>query len=200
MGGERLGRVKVDIHQGEREFHVASLGNFESIKGLLVLRYKLDIYNDYLEQKDVLSCSDWDRVQQELICLYADIDVLIATSGLREGQKALLEMLRCGFTIEDVAEYRGLEVKMLNRELNKICRAIVDCYKTQWRTCMYFNYIRTEWKECRACGKSYPLSDSFYYRREDSTDGLRGECLSCQKSYERDKYDISERKRANNAF
>lgn len=179
IGGEILGRVKVDLHQGDREFQAVSFSDFDVIKGLLVLRHKLDIYNDFLEQRDVISSSDWGNVKQELICLYADLDTLILKSGLTEGQKALLEMLRCGFVMQDIVDYRGIELRVLNRELNKICRRIVEYHNTQWVSHMHFTYIRTDWKTCRGCGESYPLSERFFNKNEFGKDGFRTDCVNC---------------------
>ena len=178
-----MGRVKVDVHQGEREFQAVSFSDFDAIKGLLVLRYKLDIYNDFLEPRTIVSPSDWGNVKQELICLYADLDVLIAKSGLREGQKALLEMLRCGFAMQDIAEYRGIELRVLNRELNKICRMIVEYHNTQWISHMHFTYIQTDWKTCRICGESYPLSERFFRVDVKGKDGYRNDCIRCHNSF-----------------
>ena len=178
-----MGRVKVDIHQGEREFHVVSLSNFDVVKGLLELRHVLDIYNDFLEQKNILSAngSKWYKVNQEIICLYADLDNLISKCSLQEGQVALLESIRCGFTTDDIAHFMGEEKRRLNRALNKICRVITEYHKTEWLTWINFNFFKTEWKQCRMCGESYPVSEKFFHKDDTCKDGYRTECSYCHK-------------------
>lgn len=170
------------------------------VKGLITLRAQLDIYNDFMQDSGgKLSVSNWKNVNQEVVVLFADMDVLIEKSQLLQDQNALVKLLGSGLEMEDVANLLGLEVRRVERCVDKLCRKIVEQNNIEWSTWAHLNHIASEWKTCRICEETYPATEKFFYKEERNVDGLRNECASCKKQVEKDNYLTVGRKVAENA-
>lgn len=172
------------MHQREREFHVARLSDVDVVKGLITLRAQLDIYNDFMQDSGgKLGVSNWKNVNQEVVVLYADLDVLIEKSGLSESQTALLKLVGSGLEVSDVAYMLGVDEKLVSKSINAACRRIVRHNNRDWSLWAHFTYIKSEWKKCRGCGEIYPRLESFFRTNSNAKDGHRNVCILCENKH-----------------
>lgn len=194
-----MGRVQVDIYKREREFHASTLSDVDAVKGLITLRAQLDIYNDLMHDGGGrLGACNWKNVNQEVVALYADLDMLMVKVKFAEGEQALIDTLMSGITVEDVSYMLGIEPRRIERLLDKICRKIVEYNHAAWLKWAYVHYIKCEWKGCIICGEQYPATLQFFYAKNDDSDGLRGACVLCTKRKRGENY-LSATKVAKNA-
>jgi hypothetical protein len=173
-----MGHVKVDINKNERQYQLANFSDIEVVKGLLLLRHKLDRY-DCLEETRVLDAGSYTELNQQLIILYADLDVLIDKCQFGESQLALLKLLQAGLTFEDIESFVAVTAKNSRRAFNSICKRIVQQNNEDWIIWATFNHIPSEWKTCSKCGESLPLNERFFNKKDDSKDGFRSICSKC---------------------
>lgn len=178
-----MGKVQIDIYKQDRMYEHISLTDLDTIKGLILLRSTLDIYNEYGEDVSKISASNWTHVNQTLISTYASMDVAIDRCQFNQSQTAILKLLQIGFTIEDIGQYLGLETKKIRSAFNSIAKQVQKSTTMQWASNMYLNYIPTEWKECRVCGESWPKTDLFFRADIMGKDGVRNDCRLCESAF-----------------
>ncbi|KAF0195499.1 MAG: hypothetical protein FD169_1312 [Bacillota bacterium] len=58
----------------------------------------------------------------------------------------------------------------------------------EWLKWVHMNYIESEWKTCRVCGEQYPATEKFFYKQNNTKDGLRDDCITCHKIYKQESY------------
>ena len=169
----------IDVFRKEYEFKYVNFSTVNSVLGLIVLRSKLDKYYDYEFTEDYLSSSNWKEVNQELICVYADLDMLIDQCKFSEGDLNLIQALEMGYTPNDIADMVGESIKRINTRARNLARKIYRQNWDNWVVWAHLNYIKTEWKTCRICGRSLPLGERFFSNREEMSDGYSNECKEC---------------------
>jgi hypothetical protein len=174
-----MGRVKVDIYKSEYEFRNVTLSDPATVLALILMRHKVDKYYDFGYKSAILDAENWNDVNQELICLYVDLDLLIEECGLSQDDKQIIQFYEMGFSKQDISDMTGDSTKSVATKIRNIAKQICELNFEKWRLWLYLNYIKTEWKQCRICGKSYPLNERFFRSREDTNDGYRNECISC---------------------
>lgn len=170
---------KYDYFRREYEFKNVNLSTVDSVLGLIMLRSKLDIYMDYGFAGSVLSACNWKDVNQELIALYADLDILKEQCNFDDQDKMLIKGLEMGYTESDLADAFQKDPRWVKSRIRNIARRICQQNLDNWVIWAYLNYIKTEWKTCRICGKSYPLIERFFHKSETTKDGYRTECKEC---------------------
>jgi uncharacterized protein YerC len=175
---DTLGRVKIDIDKGGRQFEHVNISDLEIVKGLITLRHKIDMYH-ICDDFHKLEASNWQEINQELVCLYVDLDETIKQCMFSESQIALLKMLMNGYDFLDIQEYIGIPTKKIRRVFNSMCKQILDQGFSNWLVWATYNYIPSKWKTCSKCGESLPLNETFFMARNDSRDGFRSECKKC---------------------
>lgn len=175
-----MGKCRVDIHKEERQYHNISFSDIDVIKGLLLFRHKLDLFNRYGEDPNQMDAAYWKNVNQEAIVLYADLDVLISKCNFSPSQMAVLNLIGYGFEFDDISDYVGIEVKRIRSIFNSCCKRILQHNNRDWMTTIYLNRYATNWKTCRVCKKSLPLNDKFFRQREEMADGFYNECKICK--------------------
>lgn len=169
----------LDIHRHEYEYRNVTLSNTESVLGLIALRSKLDKYYDYGIKDNPFSASNWKDVNQELIALYADLDGLIDRAGLDESELTIVHALELGYSFVDLADMLGVDVRVVMTKCRGVARKIARRNNREWAMWANFNYVKTDWKQCRICGDWLPLNERYYYRKENMIDGFYNECKEC---------------------
>ncbi len=161
------------------------------VKGLMILRAQLDIYNDFLQDTDgKLSANNWQNVNQEIVVMFADFDALIEKTELSRAQNALVKMLGSGLSTGDIAELLGLNVRRIDRSIGKLCRKVTKRNNVDWLKWAYMNYIKSEWKICRVCEEQYPANEKFFHKHEDNDGGLRNDCANCFRKSKQENFSV----------
>lgn len=173
---------KFDIYRHEYELRNVTLSNTESVLGLITLRSKIDKYYNYSIKDDPYSACNWKDVNQELITLYADLDSLIDRTGLDDAEMNLIHALEMGYTFADLADMLGVDVRVVTTKCRGIARKIARRNNREWAMWANFNYVKTDWKQCRICGDWLPLNERYFNEQLDMDDGFRNECKECLNS------------------
>ena len=174
-----MGRVKVDIYKSEYEFRNVTLSDPTTVLALILMRHKVDKYYDFGYKSAVLDAENWNDVNQELICLYADLDLLIEECGFPQEDKQIIRFYEMGFSKQDISDMTGDKAQSVGMKIKSIANQICKLNNLKWRKCIYLNYIKTEWKMCRVCEETLPSNEIFFNQVDSTKDGYRTECKEC---------------------
>lgn len=79
-----------------------------------------------MEPSGALSTDGVFALNEDVICVYADLDSLIARAGLSENEKLTVDLLMKGYVLRDIAEHYGKSRQnfeiLMNRAIKKIVR------------------------------------------------------------------------------
>jgi hypothetical protein len=180
-----LGAVKEDIHKHEHQYKQINFSDVNCIKGLIKNRWMIDTYRGIETNNNIYEAGNVTAINQELICLFSDLDRLIVKTKLNEKQLTIINMLMDGNNEEDIAEHFGQDswriVEILDTVTEKIKR--VNDYEWKYYN-VYLNYLKVEWdyKTCSKCGESKPQTIEFFSPDKRKKDGLYSHCKECDRS------------------
>lgn len=117
--------LSIDIHKKEREYESLTLSDRNVVKYLILYRSKVDVAYNANTNINIEQAGDVFEFNQELIALYASLDVLIEKCNFREKQSKLLKLIFDGNTILDICSMdigytRSATYELFDRMINKI--------------------------------------------------------------------------------
>lgn len=131
-----MGAVSIDIHKKEREYEHLTISDEDVVKYLLLYRSKVDVSYGVNINININQAGDMFDFNQELVCLYSSLDMIIHKLNLKDKEMKLMELLFEGNTMSDVIEYYGYPKKTAYRVLNRIVEKIVNANNEDWREVM----------------------------------------------------------------
>ena len=169
-----VARVKIDIHDDEYEWKNVSLTDEDTIRGLLKYRYMYDamIHNEV----------DTGGINEELICLYTDLDRMIERCNFTKRQKEVLNLYMIGYNEQDIAEELNLRGDVVEGIIRSICRKIKRENDLAWKyDFVYWSKVKTpdKWKQCSKCKTWLPATEEFFGKHPNTLDGLQSVCKKC---------------------
>jgi hypothetical protein len=162
---------------------LVTLGNIDCIKGLIKNRWVIDTnYKDKMEIH-YNNAGNCQALSQEIICMYADLDVLIEKAELNVKQKFIVEKLMEGYTERDIADIFNRDKSNIHKSFQGICLKLkkindlnvkydyifVNCLKAPW------NY-----KKCSYCDEYKPVTEDFFTYKKGTSDGFHTVCKFCK--------------------
>lgn len=124
---ERLGAVPIDVRRKEREYENLTLSDKNVVKYLILYRSKLD----------TLYAGGTVEFNQELIALYASLDVIIELCKFKEKQIKLLNLLFDGNKIYDICNMNiGYKKSATYDLLDRMVDKIVEVNNQLWKESM----------------------------------------------------------------
>lgn len=135
-----MGANTYDSHKREREFQSLTLSDENVVKYLILHRSKVDATYGIENNININQAGDTFELNQELIALYASLDVTIEKCKFKEKQTKLLELLYEGNTIQDIVVMdvgykKSATYDLLDRMVSKIVKANND----SWLMCKISN-------------------------------------------------------------
>lgn len=132
-----LGVVYLDIHKKEREYENLTLSDENVVKYLILYRSKIDVAYNVNININIEQAGDVFEFNQELIALYASLDVTIELCNFKQKQTRLLELLFEGHTLHDICNMdigykRSATYDLFDRMVDKI----VETNNRLWRESM----------------------------------------------------------------
>lgn len=120
-----LGASSVDVHKKEREYRDLTLSDINVVKYLILYRSKVDVLYNTNVNIDIEQAGDFFDFNQELIALYASLDVTVELCKFKQKQSRLLELVFEGYTIQDICKmdigYKSSATyDLFDRMVNKI--------------------------------------------------------------------------------
>jgi DNA-binding CsgD family transcriptional regulator len=131
-----LGAVAIDVHKKEREYQHLTLSDEEVVKYLLQYRSKVDVAYGANTNINMNQAGDMFEFNQELIALYASLDVAMSKVEFKDKEARLLELIFEGNTMTDVIERHDYARKTAYRTLNRIVDKIVAQNNSDWKEVM----------------------------------------------------------------
>ncbi len=176
----KSGKVKIDINKAEREFELLTLSDINVVQYLIRFRDKIDIYYDNDVDNYYHHAGNVQKINQELITLYASLDETIKMCNFSEEEKAIIKLMETGFTFGGIASYfEGVTGEQIKRRFNAVCKKIVNKNKELWSINIIFNYIKSDWKTCSKCGDILPMNDRFF-SPDNYQGGFMRYCKNCR--------------------
>ena len=74
-------------------------------------------------------------LNEDVICVYADLDSLIERAGLSDGERMTVDLLMRGYAIADIAEYYNKTRQTFEILLKRAVKKIVKCNNADWEKC-----------------------------------------------------------------
>jgi DNA-binding CsgD family transcriptional regulator len=124
-------------------------------------------------------------MNEELICLYADLDRMIERCSFTKKQKEVLDLYMVGYNEQDISEVLNIRPDVVEGIIDSICKKIKHENDLAWKyDFVYWSKVKTpdRWKQCSKCKKYLPATEEFFRPRVDSIDGFRHECRKCETS------------------
>lgn len=132
-----MGAPSVDIHRKERDYKDLTLSDKNVVKYLILYRSKVDVAYNTIANINIEHAGDVFEFNQELIALYASLDVTIELCKFKQKQTRLLELIFEGHTLHDICNMdigfkRSATYDLFDRMVNRI----VEMNNTLWKECM----------------------------------------------------------------
>lgn len=120
-----MGAPSVDIHKKERDYKDLTLSDRNVVKYLILYRSKVDVAYNTNVNINIEQAGDVFEFNQELIALYASLDVTIELCKFKQKQSRLLELIFEGHTLHDICNMdigfkRSATYDLFDRMVGKI--------------------------------------------------------------------------------
>lgn len=131
-----MGAVSIDIHKKERDYQGLSFSNYESVKYLILYRYKNDANYNSSQNLNVNQAGDFFDFNEELIVTYASLDAILKNITMKEKDEVFLDLIFKGYEISDIIEIYKYPRKTAYRILDRIINKIINENLHNWRNTM----------------------------------------------------------------
>lgn len=88
-----------------------------------------------LYQENVVSTEGVFPLDENVICTYIDLDVLIDSAGLSDTESKIVDFLMQGYSLGDIADYLGHARQASDTMLNRAVEKIVARNNQRWDLC-----------------------------------------------------------------
>ena len=106
------------------------------VASLLKKRAGLDkSYYPIAEPSGALSTDGVFPLNEDILCIYADIDSLIDRAGLSENERLTVDLVMKGYAIKDIAEYYGKSRQNFEILFKRSVKKIVKRNDADWEAC-----------------------------------------------------------------
>lgn len=165
-----------------------SFSDINVLKILIKYRAELDPYLHIedrmydIEKMDI--ADDVKPFNQDIICLFMDLDSLIEKANLTEKHRKIIHLYEQGFSDEDIAEHYKQDEREIEYTLDTICKKIKSKNDELWKyDFAYLNYKKAKWnyKKCTKCGESKPMIDDFFRFHPATKDNFQSRCRDCER-------------------
>ncbi|GIP32612.1 hypothetical protein [Paenibacillus sp. J2TS4] len=129
------------------------------------------------------SAGNIKHVNQEILCLYVDLDHLIRRCKFNELQEDILNLLQDGRPEETIAQKWNKDVSQIYRVLETICKKIKKQNDQEWKyDYLYLNYLTVQWeyKKCSRCGTMKPMHPEFFSPDSSKASRFKSICKACR--------------------
>lgn len=172
------------------EWEKVNLSDPNTIKGLLKFRYRFDALLDYRNcSYDVLaSTTDLSDVDDNLICLYADLDNLINKASFNTYQTNILKLYMEGNNEDDIAEILNVGKQSINSVIDNMSNILCELNYQNWKLNYVFwdiKKVNTNYKKCSKCGEFLPATEEYFSPNPSSKDGFYSICRECKQNIDK---------------
>lgn len=98
-----------------------------------------------VEPTHVLTTDGVFALNEDVLCVYADLDSLIARAGLSDQERLTVDLLMKGYVLSDIAEHYGKSRQNFEILLKRACKKIVKRNNADWEECTGGRIDDGEW-------------------------------------------------------
>lgn len=117
--------------RGLAEWAYLCLGEKPTVAWLIVNRSRMD-RTYYALMSGVADGNELPTMHEPIFCTYADLDQLIDTCGLSDGERKIIDALMAGYTITDLAEICGWQKQTVDVQYRRALAKIVEQNDRNW--------------------------------------------------------------------
>ncbi len=164
-----MGACSVDIHLRERQYQIVNLSDPNVIKWLIEYQDRVNPYFDTSTDNNYDVAGNAQHLNQELVAMYASLEKLIKDSNLDERQLTLIDLVSRGYGFTDIVE---LDIDLIMQAmyrllLDTVYSTIAKTNDLQWKIHIHKSVLETDFKVCNKCETGYPLTNSFYAKKQE---------------------------------
>lgn len=97
------------------------------------------------EPAHVLTTDGVFPLNEDALCIYADLDSLIERAGLSESERMTVDLLMKGYVLSDIAEYFGKVRQTFEKLFRRAVKKIVKQNNADWEACTGARLDDGEW-------------------------------------------------------
>lgn len=181
-----MGSIKRDLYKSTQPYKHITLSDVMVIKGLIINRNKLDKFWCMKQNYQYDEAGDLEQFNDELDCLYIDLDALIKRVKLTDKQRSVLTKVMENGWYEDLPDAEAVQIYGENTSsidfiIDRISLRIKQLNDEQWKDIIYLNHKKVTWnyKKCSQCGEYKPMTEEFYGKDDRNRDGFKSYCKDC---------------------
>lgn len=88
-----------------------------------------------MDQQYILGSEGGFALNEDALCVYADLDSLIERAGLSDGERTAVQYVMRGYTLADIAEHFGKTRQIFEIFFNRAVKKIVKRNNADWEDC-----------------------------------------------------------------
>lgn len=134
-----MGSVAIDLYKRQREYQDLTLSDEDVVKYLILEWSKINVSYGASVNINIYQAGDTFDFNQELIALYASLDVIIRKMELKEKEEIFLKLIFEGHTISDIIRIYKYPRKTAYRMLDRIVSKVVKINNDDWYYAMGHN-------------------------------------------------------------
>jgi len=165
-----------------------TLNCVKTIKLLILNRSKLDeLFNvkiDYNNHPFV--CNGIIKLNEDIICLYADLEQLIIETPMKKYQREIIYLLMEDYSNQDIRDIINqkydIDIPDITGNFLNACERLYKINKIKIQDCIEISALakipsKIKYKQCRKCYRW--LRTQYYYMDIINKDGLKNRCHLC---------------------
>ena len=98
-----------------------------------------------VEPTHVLTTEGVFALNEDILCVYADLDSLIERAGLSEQEKLTVDLLMKGYMLQDIADHYGKSRQNFDILFRRAVKKIVKLNNADWEECTGGRIDDGEW-------------------------------------------------------
>lgn len=99
-----------------------------------------------VEPAHVLTTDGVFALNEDILCIYADLDSLIERAGLSDGERITIDLLMKGYILRDISEYYGKSRQNFDILFRRAVKKIVKQNNMDWEACTGARLDDGEWR------------------------------------------------------
>ena len=134
-----------------------------------------------------LKQENYENNQSDIKHILFFLEYLIDNAEITNRERDIVIWTIDGFSQDEICgllkEKYGLNWygDTLSRSFDSICGKIADFYEKDYEDWFYTFVAKGKYKTCSKCGQVKLANERYFYKREDSADGLHNICIKCMK-------------------
>jgi len=150
--------------------------------GLLKFRWKFDLLHNRKSEHILSSDFDLAKYNEDIICLYADLDKLLKRANLSERQWEIINLYMDGYVEREIAYELNDDVRNIIGTINSVCKKVCELNYESWKYDFIIGIkfkVKTNYKQCTKCKEYLPATGEYFSPNKQFKEGFFPYCKKC---------------------